>query len=185
LVAAVREATLGDALAIAKVQVGTWKTAYMEIVPDGYLEGLSIQRGEEHWLEWLQERAGNGGVFVAVEDDRVVGFASCGTERTGDPVFRGEVYAIYVLPESQRRGVGRLLMASAAVHLKDKGFRSMLLWVLRDNPSRGFYERLGGERLREQEIEIGGKKLIEVAYGWRELGSLATPDAPRSPLTLF
>jgi hypothetical protein len=49
---------------------------------------------------------------------------------------------------------------------------SMLVWVLRDNPSRGFYEALGGEYVREQAITIGGANLIELAYGWPDTMAL-------------
>jgi hypothetical protein len=43
-----------------------------------------------------------------------------------------------------------------------------LLWVLAENPSRKFYERLGGQLVYEKTVTIGGVPLIEVAYGWRD-----------------
>lgn len=48
----------------------------------------------------------------------------------------------------------------------------MLVWVLGDNPSRAFYETLGGRFLGEKDIEIGGVRLEEVAYGWTDIGRL-------------
>jgi hypothetical protein len=45
----------------------------------------------------------------------------------------------------------------------------MLVWVLADNPARGFYERLGGRYLRQKPIEIGGIDLFEAAYGWDDI----------------
>lgn len=48
----------------------------------------------------------------------------------------------------------------------------MLVWVLVDNPACQFYAALGGNPVHEKEIEIGGKPLIEVAYGWIETGNL-------------
>ena len=43
----------------------------------------------------------------------------------------------------------------------------MLCWVLTENPrGRGFYEYRGGVLLGEREIELGGAKLWEVAYGF-------------------
>ena len=59
----------------------------------------------------------------------------------------------------------------------------MMLWVLKQNPSRGFYERLGGEVLAEQEIEISGQKYPEVAYGWRALQVVARSDAASGNLS--
>jgi hypothetical protein len=41
--------------------------------------------------------------------------------------------------------------------------------VLGRNPSRGFYEALGGRAITEQQIERGGESYVEIAYGWRDL----------------
>lgn len=56
--------------------------------------------------------------------------------------------------------------------LIDSGFESMSLWVLAQNPARRFYEQLGGTAVEEKTIEIGGRKLAEVAYGWDDLPAL-------------
>jgi hypothetical protein len=48
----------------------------------------------------------------------------------------------------------------------------MAVWVLARNPSRKFYESLGGQLIGEQEIERGGESFTEVAYGWRDLSLL-------------
>ena len=47
-----------------------------------------------------------------------------------------------------------------------QGHNAMLLWVLSSTPSRGFYKTIGGKFLKTKLIEIGGKSLEEVAYGW-------------------
>ncbi len=52
----------------------------------------------------------------------------------------------------------------------------MLVWVLAENPSRRFYEVLGGKQLCEQEITIGGVTLVEVAYGWKNLHRLVNHE---------
>ena len=51
-------------------------------------------------------------------------------------------------------------------------WRECILWVLVENPNRGFYERLGGKRLEEKQITIDGERLTEVAYGWADLHDL-------------
>ncbi|EKP95233.1 GNAT family N-acetyltransferase [Thermaerobacter subterraneus] len=104
--------------------------------------------------------------------ERVVGFAAAGPERSGDPEFRGELGAIYVLEEYQGRGVGRRLVAAAVRELLARGHRSMLVWVLAQNPYRRFYETLGGTRVRTRTIAIGGVDLEEWGYGWANLEGL-------------
>ena len=81
------------------------------------------------------------------------------------PEYEGELYAAY-LREHQRKGLGRQLLGAVAEGLAAKGRHSLLAWVLAENPSRLFYEAVGGKLLGSQEIEIGGVTLEEVAYGW-------------------
>ncbi|KDR95108.1 hypothetical protein SAMN02745945_00524 [Peptoclostridium litorale DSM 5388] len=49
------------------------------------------------------------------------------------------------------------------------GMKSMLIWALEDNKSCGFYENMGGKKVKKKVIEIGGKDLNEVGYGWEDL----------------
>lgn len=112
-------------------------------------------------------------MFVA-EDDKgnIVGFADCGPDRDNDPIYTGELYAIYVLQHAQRAGIGKQLALAAIGELKRRGLGSMLVWVLADNPSKAFYEAIGGEHVQTREISVGGKRRTEFGYGWKELDSL-------------
>jgi ribosomal protein S18 acetylase RimI-like enzyme len=102
----------------------------------------------------------------------VVGFAWGGPCRDEGSKYSGELLAIYVLAGAQRAGAGRALVREVAKDLLQQGMPSMLVWVLAENPSRSFYEALGGTLVGEQEIEIGGARLREVAYGWDDLTAL-------------
>jgi ribosomal protein S18 acetylase RimI-like enzyme len=72
----------------------------------------------------------------------------------------------------QRQGIGKQLMLAAVQDLKSRGFSSMLVWVLADNPSKHFYELLGGEHVQTRDIAMGGKSLKEFGYGWENLDSM-------------
>jgi GNAT superfamily N-acetyltransferase len=102
----------------------------------------------------------------------IVGFVSAGEERSGDAEYRGEIYAIYLRESAQGKGIGTRLMREAAARLARHGYRAMLLWVLADNPSRRFYERLGGRPARSKQVTYG-VELEEVGYGWDDLAILA------------
>lgn len=176
----IRPALPADAAAIARVHVESWRTSYRGIVPDEVLEGLSVERRIQQWAEAITQPAWRHTLILVAEESplgdqpgKIVGFASSGAERESDPVYRGELYAIYLLESAQRRGVGRALVAASAGHLVDSGLNSMLVWVFRDNPARRFYERLGGKYIREKLLTIGGVDLVEAAYGWRDLTALA------------
>ncbi len=174
-----RAAGWGDATAIAAVQVTSWRAAYAGLLPAPYLRDLDARAAAVSWERLL--RSPDPIVFVVESGGAVVGFASGGPEREGDALYRGELYAIYLLPDHQGRGHGRALTAAVASALAERRVRAMLVWVLRDNTAaRAFYEAIGGRYLREHPLDIAGVSLPEVAYGWPDTSSLrAGPGAPR------
>ncbi|MEQ2528403.1 GNAT family N-acetyltransferase [Bacillaceae bacterium CLA-AA-H227] len=165
----IRKAILTDAKGIAKVHVDSWRTTYLNIVPDEFLNSLNYESFEQRWNNNIP----NGGVYVAeTESGEIVGFSSGGKERSGNyEGFDGEIYAIYILKEYQGQGIGRKLVKPIAVEMKELGHNSMLVLVLKDNPSRHFYEALGAKYIDEVEVEIGGKHLPELVLGWDDIGS--------------
>jgi GNAT superfamily N-acetyltransferase len=169
-VARVRPATPGDAAAIARVHVDSWRSTYAGIVPDDYLAGLSYEHSAANWERGLNS-AESRSVYLVAEDEsgRIVGFVCGGPGRDEHPDYSGELYAIYLFRENQGQGIGRLLMTALAREMLARGYASWLIWVLKDNPARGFYERMGGVYVMEKDIEIGGLKLREVAYGWPDI----------------
>jgi ribosomal protein S18 acetylase RimI-like enzyme len=171
MISVVRPAEIGDADAIARVHVETWRTAYRGLLPEDFLSALDRAGYEQRWARTLKDGAGR--VFVAEDGGRVVGFASGGPERAGEDGFAGELYAIYVLQEAQRHGHGRGLVRAVAQAVREMNLSNMIVWVLRDNHrARHFYERLGGAYVRSQPITIGSALLQEVSYGWRSLDDI-------------
>jgi GNAT superfamily N-acetyltransferase len=164
-----RLASSADAAGLAQVHIHTWRTAYQGILQAEILASLSVASSQQRWLERLEKPEPRSFVWLVEIDGQVAGFASGGPERDGDPNYRGEVYALYLLQEYQRRGLGRKLVAASAHSLLENGMTTMLIWVLRDNPACRFYEAIGGKYLRERDVDIRGQNLPEVAYGWDDL----------------
>ena len=169
-----RAALAADAGDIARVHVESWRTTYRGMLPGSFLAAMDVREYEDRWSRTLQDAYQRSAVFVVEEQGRVVGFASCGRERDGDPRYEGELYAIYLLREAQGRGHGRALVEAAADSLARRAMTSMVVWVLRDNAgARGFYERLGGVYLRERPLDLSlGAAVREVAYLWADTAVL-------------
>ncbi|MGE5589643.1 MAG: N-acetyltransferase family protein [Bacillota bacterium] len=163
----VREVTEADLPGLARVLVDTWRATYRGIVPDSYLDAMSYEAHVQRGQQRLKEGGPGRSTWVAEVDGEIVGMASGGPERRHRADYPAELYAIYILPSHQGLGLGRRLVAGVAGRLRDAGFTSLLVWVLADNPSRRFYEALGGRLLEQGEIEIGGARLKEVAYVWQ------------------
>jgi ribosomal protein S18 acetylase RimI-like enzyme len=172
----IRAATTDDAPGMARVHVDTWRTAYRDILPAGFLDALSYEARTQRWRENLTQ-AGPQQFTLVAEDDacELVGFAGGGPERDGTPGYDGEIYAVYVLAQHQRRGIGRQLMVTCARHLANQGFGAAMLWALEANwRARSFYETLGGKLIGRKMKVIGDTPLIEVAYGWPDLAVLGS-----------
>lgn len=163
----IRPARPGDAGSIARLDVETWRTTYPGVLPASYLVGLSDWRRELGWRRVILHEPRD--VRVAVEDGGgIVGFGSCGPNR-GDRLFAGEVFTLYVAPDWQNQGIGRRLLIALFRRLVAAGRASAVVWVLRDNPSRFFYERLGGRQVRRKTLAVGGSAVEAIAYGWHDL----------------
>jgi GNAT superfamily N-acetyltransferase len=135
----VRRASDDDAAGIAAVHVATWQAAYAHVFEEEWLARLDVGERERQWRTSL---ARGEDVFVALEDGRVVAFASAGPSREHAP--DGELYAIYALPDAWGTGAGPALMRAALDVLREHGFQAAVLTVLADNPrARRFYEREG------------------------------------------
>ncbi|WP_308639374.1 GNAT family N-acetyltransferase [Paenibacillus silvisoli] len=166
----IRLASIDDSESIARVHLESWQSTYTGIVADDYLAGLTLEGRTRNWLWNFNHPQPDQMTFVAEsEDGRIVGFISGGKCREADWGCDAEVYAVYLLKEAQGQGYGRRLFVEITAALKAKGYSSLMLWVLRDNPSLHFYERMGGAVLGSKEIQIGEQLLIETALGWKEL----------------
>jgi GNAT superfamily N-acetyltransferase len=83
------------------------------------------------------------------------------------------LYAIYLLENYQRQGIGNQLVRNVVQELHTFIIFSLFVWVLEDNPSRFFYERLGGQVIYEQVITIGGVQVKKVGYGWKDTRNMS------------
>ncbi|MBD2680831.1 MULTISPECIES: GNAT family N-acetyltransferase [Nostoc] len=168
----IREANLADAPGIAKVHVDAWRTTYRNLMPAKFLADLSYEARQEMWVKIFSNIAECNFTYVAENEiGQIVGFASGGQERTGDRLYQGELYAIYILEEYQRQGLGHRLISTIATRLLQSDISSMLVWVLADNTASSFYQSLGGQQVNQKQIEIGNVQLVEVAYGWTDTRS--------------
>lgn len=178
----VRLATSDDADAIERVRTDTWRATYRGHMPDATLDALGYDgsRRREQMSQTPPERF----AFVAEHDGTVVGFCYGGPSRLADDAHPGEIYAIYVLPGHHRHGHGSALLRAGAREIIARGWRGMLIWVLRENaPSRLFYERMGGRHLpaRDIEHEIEGATITESGYAWDDVRPLAARAPGRGP----
>jgi GNAT superfamily N-acetyltransferase len=78
-----------------------------------------------------------------------------------------KIHKLYVLPEVQGTGGGKLLFQQAVQVAKENKCDSILLNVNRFNKAVGFYKHIGFEILKEENIDIGnGFWMEDYVMGW-------------------
>jgi len=170
----VRRAVPGDARGIASAHVETWRSAYAGILPDQVVVQMSVDDKAAAWRQLIQRQDAVDAVIVAeIDDGTIVGFASCGPAGPeAMPDYDGEIHTLYVLPDWQEQGIGRALLCGCLRVLDAAEIAAAYLWVLADNPSRFFYQAMGGKRIGERDERLWGTTVHEVAYGWPDLSAL-------------
>lgn len=161
----IRQTTVEDAAIISFIGVASWQAAYRGIIPDSYLDSISVEQREKHLTKSLAVSANR--FAIAQIDDKDVGMI-CFYPSHDEMVTEGtwEVEALYILPQYWNRGIGRALMQYAFEYMKDQKITVCDLWVLAENScARRFYECMGFVYTGiEKTISIGNKDLIEVCY---------------------
>jgi GNAT superfamily N-acetyltransferase len=112
-----------------------------------------------HYKMYVAEVPGRG----------VVGFADVGEPRENIDAYEGELYAIYLLPEFQRKGIGERLFNLGVQFFVVSGKGSMYLLALEVSPYKSFYEKMGGRIVGRKRVGIEGVIYDELVYGWDRL----------------
>ena len=166
-----------DAEELARVHVASWRETYRGLLADAFLARMSEPGFTRRFRRTLTD-PGDSVTLVGADRHGLVAYAQAGASRRGGPGLQqggeAEIHTIYVLRQAQGAGLGAQLMARTARALAAQGAASLMISVLRDNiRARGFYEHLGGEaEAARQEPGPGGRLLYEVAYRWRDIGTL-------------
>lgn len=148
--------------AIARVHVQAWREAYTGIIPQAYLDALSVEARTALWTRVgaMEDHEGR----VAVVGSEVVGFVSVCPPRESLEGFDYELAAIYLLKNFHKKGIGHALVRDVFSVLPS---RAVFAWVLEKNPSRAFYENLGCTAFARKVDEIGGESFVELAYSFQ------------------
>jgi GNAT superfamily N-acetyltransferase len=107
-----RQANVNDAASIAHVI----EVSMQEPNPVGFDHPLT----NDEVRTWLSRLGGEGGVFLAIIDGKVVGFAALDYNTIEPDTV---VLGVWMLPEVRRRGIGTALAEYALGFARDKGYK--------------------------------------------------------------
>ena len=162
----VRVAWVDDAPAIADLQLRTWRDAYAGLLPAEAL-ALDADTAAEAWRTSLSRpRDARNRVLVALERNRVVGFAitSPATDPDCDPVADAELMEFTVDPQERGRGHGsRLLQAAVDTMRADRFTRAVLWTIATDDALRSFLTEAGwAPDTAHRELDLDGEGTTRV-----------------------
>jgi ribosomal protein S18 acetylase RimI-like enzyme len=162
----IRSAQRGDGAGIAQVHDATWRESYRGIIQGVALERLIESRGPTWWDGLIRRRSG---LQVVDFNGTIVGYATYGNARTRFERYPAQIYELYVLPEYQGLGLGRMLFRaarSAFSHGRTPA-AATIVWALADNDrAHGFYRYLGGKEIARALETIGNERYETIAFGF-------------------
>jgi ribosomal protein S18 acetylase RimI-like enzyme len=134
-----------------------WPVAYGEILSN---EQLDYMLHKFYETSYLESQIDNGQVFLLAEENGIhYGFASY--ELNCNNSNKTKIHKLYVLPETQGKGLGKQLVVYIKGIAKEHQNEAVFLNVNRFNKALSFYEKLGFTNIETIDIEIGNGYLME------------------------
>jgi ribosomal protein S18 acetylase RimI-like enzyme len=141
----VRQMRISELGIVRELILRTIVFSYAEVYPPKAVQFFKKLHSEENILE----RCRDGGVLVVEKDEGIVGTGS---------LVGNEILGVFILPEFQNQGHGRLLMRALEHKAQVSGNNEVELSI--SLPSRKFYESLGYEVIADHSFDVGeGQKL--------------------------
>jgi diamine N-acetyltransferase len=153
---------LNDAKSICRLLHDTWFDTYTTIIPhEDILDYLDEHYNEEKVRSFFDDQNIVG--FVAEVDDVLAGYEKTLYAREEKRLY---VQQLYILPQYQRLGIGKQLMAFAAEHAKTYDLDRVWLGVMVDNSAALlWYQNLGYQIIEKAPFTLG-KTTVEHYIGY-------------------
>lgn len=166
----IRKAQSEDAAEISNVHINSWREAYKGIIDQDYLDDLPL-KFKKFTKIWTKSIAENEIIYIAEsEKNGIVGFSNAGLGRDERFIGYGEIYCIYLFQKVHKKGIGFQLFKACTDDLKTQGMEKVYLWVVENNPTISFYEKIGGKKLDYIQTDtIGKQERREFCYSWESI----------------
>ncbi|WP_404452175.1 GNAT family N-acetyltransferase [Virgibacillus necropolis] len=145
----IRKMKKDDIQQVQEVAKITWNATYEGIIPLAIQENFLNASYNE---EMLKNRLERSFIFVAEENNRVLGYANFSPVKDGGAT---ELGAIYLLPETQGNGIGTALLNEGIKNIQD--VNEIYINVEKENiTGKGFYKAKGFETVSEFDDNLYG-----------------------------
>ena len=169
----VRKAKVDDAYWICFVNVHTWYTTYKWLMPEFILK-KRIKTIDEK-AEKVRENIANGENYLVVENtetSKIIWMSIYWPSRNEKYSQSGEIYALYILKDYQKLGIGKKLFLAWISELVNLWFNSMIINVLEWNNAINFYKKYGWKIILEKYDKCGKVMIKEFILFFEDIKSI-------------
>jgi GNAT superfamily N-acetyltransferase len=154
----ISEATTKDFKVIREIAYATWPVTYGAILSKAQIDYmLGILYSEETLTDNLINKGHH--FLLLKEKNNCLGYASYEHHYLNTNITR--LHKLYFLPETQGKGMGKLMLERIFALAKENKSDKISLNVNRFNKAFVFYQKMGFEIVAEEDLEIGNGYLME------------------------
>ena len=161
----IREATLNDIPAVAKMHVESWNRTYKGIIDQDYLDNM--KNNLEKRIERMKNEFHLRKMIVATIDNEIVAFSefTLTNDFSKDLDIDCELCGLYVKNEYIGTGIGTQVFNYIRNLFIKHNRHKMGLWCAKENNNAvGFYKSKGGNQVKEKTFKLAGKEYSEIAF---------------------
>lgn len=154
----ISEATTNDIKIIQNIVNITWPITYGKILSTEQLKYmLDLFYSDESLISQIEKKEQL--FYLISEDETTLGFI--GIEHNYQSQAITKIHKIYLLPETQGKGIGKKVVEEIQKLALENNSTSLSLNVNRFNSALSFYKKIGFEIIDEVNIDIGNGYLME------------------------
>ncbi|MDB2613906.1 GNAT family N-acetyltransferase, partial [Chlamydiales bacterium] len=143
---------------MAYVHATSWQETYAGLLDKSVIEDFNELKRRNMWSSFLKNESNLQKAYVALMSDKIIGIASW---RESNDQF--ELLTLYVLKEFQGLGIGKKLFKQIEKDTTKKG-KHLMVWVLENNKSTAFYEKMGLLLNKVEKKNLGGSIVLESMF---------------------
>lgn len=147
----INEAKLDDFETIREIAYKTWPDTYGAILPEAQLDYmLNLFYSVEALKKNVSEKKHH--FLLVKENNEALAFLSYEHWYKNELITR--IHKIYILPQTQGKGIGKLLINKVETLAKEVHSKKLSLNVNRHNKAQIFYKKNGFKIIKEEDIPL-------------------------------
>ena len=159
----IRLANQSDIQQIAELYVESWNRTYQGLIPQSYLNNLTVGSLCKRWGDYIKEP--KQGIFVAVNHKKVLGFGAFKPyHRIDDCIY---VDSLHVNKSFQGKGIGSAIINKIYEVGKEQSYGKMSICIVKGNDrARELYVKLGAKHFRDKVDDFTGETTYSEILTW-------------------